>query len=85
MYGYKERSTAAALFIRDQVVVNGYPPTIREIAEHVGYASTSTTKRMLDRMVQDGIIRRGPHGRGRAIQVINPITPDAPRDKRNEL
>lgn len=85
LYGHKQRSEAAAKFIRDHTVINGYPPSLRQIAEHVGYASIGHVHRMLARMEEDGIITKGPPNVARSIRVRDAITPDAPRDRRNEL
>lgn len=55
--------------IRNNVALVGYPPSIREIAEDIGGASTSTVAYHLRALEWKGYIRRDP-GRPRAIQVI---------------
>ena len=56
-------------FLRDFINENGFPPTVREIAEHLGFKSTKAVKVHLDVMVKEGIIRKMP-GRARCIEVV---------------
>ncbi|WP_106497542.1 transcriptional repressor LexA [Lentibacillus sp. Marseille-P4043] len=58
-------------FIKDQVSKKGYPPSVREIAEAVGLASSSTVHGHLARIESKGYIRRDPT-KPRAIEVLNP-------------
>ncbi len=45
-------------FIREQVAVNGFPPSVREICEAVGLKSTSTVHGHLKRLEKQGILKR---------------------------
>ncbi|ADH99338.1 transcriptional repressor LexA [Salisediminibacterium selenitireducens] len=56
-------------FIRDQVQARGYPPSVREIGEAVGLASSSTVHGHLSRLEKKGYIRRDPT-KPRAIELI---------------
>ncbi|SFK28951.1 repressor LexA [Halobacillus dabanensis] len=56
-------------FIKEQVVMKGYPPSVREIGESVGLASSSTVHGHLSRLEKKGYIRRDPT-KPRAIEVI---------------
>ena len=56
-------------FIREEIKAQGYPPTVREIADTVGLKSTSTVKGHLDWLERDGYIRRLA-GSPRAIVVV---------------
>lgn len=56
-------------FLVAEIESNGYPPTVREIGEAVGLASSSTVHSHLERMERDGLIRRDPK-KPRAIKVI---------------
>lgn len=47
----------------------GYPPTVREIALHLGLKGPRSPKRRLDALEQKGYIRRVP-GKSRAIEVV---------------
>ena len=45
-------------YIKEQVQLKGYPPSVREIAEAVGLASSSTVHGHLSRLESKGYIRR---------------------------
>ena len=47
-------------YIKEQVQLKGYPPSVREIAEAVGLASSSTVHGHLSRLESKGYIRREP-------------------------
>ena len=47
-------------FLVDYVDAHGYPPTVREIGEHVGLASPSTVHAHLANLERAGLIRRDP-------------------------
>lgn len=62
-------------FIRQQVRERGYPPSVREIGEAVGLASSSTVHGHLARLEHRGYIRRDPT-KPRAIELLDdPATP----------
>ena len=56
-------------FIKDEVLSKGYPPSVREIGQSVGLASSSTVHGHLSRLEKKGYIRRDPT-KPRAIEVI---------------
>ncbi|MFC7060317.1 transcriptional repressor LexA [Halobacillus seohaensis] len=56
-------------FIKEQVLLKGYPPSVREIGQSVGLASSSTVHGHLSRLEKKGFIRRDPT-KPRAIEVI---------------
>lgn len=58
-------------FIKDEVKLKGYPPSVREIGEAVGLASSSTVHGHLARLESKGYIRRDPT-KPRAIEVLDP-------------
>jgi repressor LexA len=47
-------------FIENFIGAHGYPPTIREIGEAVGIASTSVVNYNLNKLVEHGLIERAP-------------------------
>ncbi|RFU61228.1 transcriptional repressor LexA [Peribacillus glennii] len=57
-------------FIKDEVRKKGYPPSVREIGEAVGLASSSTVHGHLSRLESKGLIRRDPT-KPRAIEVLD--------------
>ncbi|WP_028708319.1 transcriptional repressor LexA [Propionicicella superfundia] len=71
--------------IRDTVAERGYPPSIRELGDAVGLASSSSVSHQLRMLEQKGFLRRDPH-RPRALEVrlpatlapANPVAPTAP-------
>lgn len=63
------RQEEILLFIKDEVKKKGYPPSVREIGEAVGLASSSTVHGHLARLEKKGYIRRDPT-KPRAIEVL---------------
>lgn len=63
------RQLAILEFIRNEVRSKGYPPSVREIGEAVGLASSSTVHGHLDRLEKKGLIRRDPT-KPRAIELL---------------
>lgn len=57
-------------FIKEEVRMKGYPPSVREIALAVGLASSSTVHGHLERIESKGYIRRDPT-KPRAIEIID--------------
>lgn len=64
------RQQAIIDFIRKEVKDKGYPPSVREIGEAVGLASSSTVHGHLARLEKKGMIRRDPT-KPRAIELLN--------------
>ena len=57
-------------FLEDFMDSKGYAPSIREIAEHLGFASTKAVKVHLDEMADMGLIEK-EGGVARGIRLIN--------------
>lgn len=57
-------------YIKDEVRRKGYPPSVREIGEAVGLASSSTVHGHLARLESKGLIRRDPT-KPRAIEILD--------------
>ncbi|GGA62317.1 transcriptional repressor LexA [Ornithinibacillus halotolerans] len=64
------RQQAILNYIKEQVKIKGYPPSVREIAEAVGLASSSTVHGHLSRLESKGFIRRDPT-KPRAIEILD--------------
>lgn len=77
--GLTPRQRLLLKLIRDAVQANGYPPSMRELAQRAGLASTSSVAYQLKSLERNGFIRRDPH-RPRAMVVTMPETlaPEAP-------
>ncbi|SFS60931.1 transcriptional repressor LexA [Marininema halotolerans] len=63
------RQEAILTYIKQEVRAKGYPPSVREIGEAVGLASSSTVHGHLARLEKKGLIRRDPT-KPRAIEVL---------------
>ncbi|RIO81946.1 transcriptional repressor LexA [Staphylococcus gallinarum] len=57
-------------YIKQTVQSKGYPPSVREIGESVGLASSSTVHGHLSRLEEKGYIKRDPT-KPRAIEIVS--------------
>jgi len=57
-------------FIKEQIALKGYPPSVRETCTAVGLKSTSTVHSHLNKLEKQGYIRRDPT-KPRAIEVLD--------------
>ncbi|MBO9523990.1 MAG: transcriptional repressor LexA [Nocardioidaceae bacterium] len=69
--GLTPRQQRILAFLRDAIEQRGYPPSIREIGEAVGLASSSSVAHQLRVLEQKGHIKRDPN-RPRALEVFLP-------------
>ena len=78
--GLTPRQRRVLEVIRDDLAERGYPPSIREIADRVGLASSSSAAHQLKVLQAKGFLFRDPH-RPRALEVRLPssMTPAAPQ------
>jgi repressor LexA len=67
-------------FIKSEVRQKGYPPSVREIGEAVGLASSSTVHGHLARLESKGLIRRDPT-KPRAIEILDNNQSNIPKGK----
>ena len=77
-------------FIKSEIDLKGYPPSVREICAAVGLKSTSTVHAHLNHLEEQGLIRRDPtkpralevtdgtQGRGRSVPLVGRITAGQP-------
>jgi repressor LexA len=89
--GLTRRQQAILDVIRDSVERRGYPPSIREICESAGLASTSSVAHQLAMLERKGFLRRDPNrpravdvraaspGRGKAVRRGVAVADNAPR------
>ena len=54
----QQRADRILAFIREAVAERGYPPSVREIAEAVGLASTSAVHHHLTKLEKDGRLNK---------------------------
>ena len=52
----KDKQSEIYNFIKDQIQLKGYPPSVREICEAVGLKSTSTVHGHLERLEKKGYV-----------------------------
>ncbi len=57
-------------YIREALLSRGFPPTVREICDHVRLKSTSSVHAHLEALEKKGFIRRDP-AKPRAIEIID--------------
>ena len=57
-------------YLKQQVLLRGYPPSVREICEAVNLKSTSSVHAHLETLERNGYIRKDPT-KPRAIEVID--------------
>lgn len=65
-----ERQNAILNFIKQELKLKGYPPSVREICRAVGLNSTSTVHSHLSTLEKKGYIRRDPT-KPRAIELLD--------------
>lgn len=65
-----QRQQAILDFIKSEVKKKGYPPSVREIGQAVGLASSSTVHGHLARLEKKGLIKRDPT-KPRAIEILD--------------
>jgi repressor LexA len=58
--------------LRNYVQTHGYPPTVRELADLSGLASTSSVANQLRNLQDAGYIRRGTGKAARRIEIVDP-------------
>ncbi len=68
--GLTARQTQLLSFIEDKIAAVGYPPTYEQMTEFLGVRSKSVAHRMVDCMVERGLVRRLPH-RARALEIVH--------------
>lgn len=74
------RQREALEFIKSFVFQKGYPPTVREIADHMQYQSSSTAFQLLEVLVRKGFIKKG--NGPRVLQIVGL---DAREEKDKEI
>jgi repressor LexA len=82
--GLTRRQQAILDVIRDSVERRGYPPSIREICESAGLASTSSVAHQLSMLERKGFLRRDPN-RPRAVDVRTSGGQDKPKAARRAV
>ena len=64
-----KREKAILKYIEKQIIVNGYPPSVREIGKAVGLKSTATVHGYLAKLEKKGYIRKESQ-KGRTLKLL---------------
>lgn len=65
-------------YMKSEVVLRGYPPSVREICQAVNLKSTSTVHSHLEKLEKKGYIKRDP-SKPRAIEILDTIEESSSR------
>ncbi|MCT4618764.1 MAG: transcriptional repressor LexA [Marinisporobacter sp.] len=71
-YNLSKQQEKILNYIKNEVEVKGYPPSVREICAAVGLKSTSTVHGHLAKLEKNGYIRRDPT-KPRAIEILETV------------
>lgn len=69
MGALKAREQQVLDFIKEQIRVNGYPPTVRDICAALDIKSTSTVQKSMEILEEEGYIRKQA-GKRRAFEIV---------------
>ncbi len=75
MQGLTKRQEQTLEFIRASIRERGYPPTLREIGEHMGIRSTNGVNDHLRALERKGYLRREDM-KSRALRVVDELEPE---------
>ena len=71
--GLTKKQKRVLLFLEEFIQEHGFPPTVREIAYHLGMSGPHSAKRFLDLLQAKGFIRRIAKSSG-AIEMVHSTT-----------
>ena len=69
MGALKAREQQVLDFIKEQIRINGYPPTVRDICAALDIKSTSTVQKSMEILEEEGYIRKQA-GKRRAFEIV---------------
>ncbi|MGX4599813.1 transcriptional repressor LexA [Faecalimicrobium sp. JNUCC 81] len=78
------KQVAILEFIKEQIALKGYPPSVREMCVAVGLKSTSTVHSHMNKLEKLGYIRRDPT-KPRAIEVLDTNKSDSENGLNQEI
>ncbi|HMR11551.1 MAG TPA: repressor LexA, partial [Polyangiaceae bacterium] len=79
MQGLTKRQEQTLSFIRSSINERGYPPTLREIGEHMGIKSTNGVNDHLRALERKGYLRREDM-KSRALKLVHDSEPTPAND-----
>lgn len=68
--GLSDKQVKILHYIKDELTLRGYPPSIREICKAVGLSSTSSVHAHLNTLEEKGYVKKGTNKR-RALELID--------------
>lgn len=68
--GLSDKQIKILKYIKDELTLRGYPPSIREICQAVGLSSTSSVHAHLNTLEEKGYLKKGNNKR-RALELID--------------
>lgn len=68
--GLSDKQVQILKYIKDELTLRGYPPSIREICKAVGLSSTSSVHAHLNTLEDKGYLKKGTNKR-RALEIID--------------
>ena len=83
MQGLTKRQEQTLDFIRSSIESRGYPPTLREIGEHMGIRSTNGVNDHLRALERKGYLRREDM-KSRALKLVQDAAPAQPRSANSD-
>ncbi len=78
----KEREEKILNYMKQEIRIKGYPPTVREICAALGIKSTSTAHKDIASLVKQGYIKKDP-SKPRALMVVDENYTDGTGDNRS--
>lgn len=69
----KDREQKILNYMKDEIRIKGYPPTVREICTALGIKSTSTAHKDIESLVRQGYLVKDP-SKPRALMVVDPVS-----------
>ncbi len=80
----KERERKILAYMKEEIRIKGYPPTVREICTAIGIKSTSTAHKDIENLVRQGYLVKDP-SKPRALMVVEPDSQENHLDPSVEL
>ena len=78
------KEKAILKFIENQVIENGYPPSVREIGKAIGLSSTATVHAYLAKLEKQGYIKKEDK-KGRTLRLLKGTDGEAKKTSTKDL
>lgn len=64
----EEKKEKVLKFVTESTTCNGYPPTVREVCEKMGFSSSSTGQAYIDMLRKEGLLSTSPGHKPRTMK-----------------